>query len=188
MTDTTTVAFKQTDSVNNFLTFSFVGLEVITGIACAVILFFVNVEKTISKKHLALVEREKEACKKEGKEWLPSDERNAGEIERQEAEAEEIYKKELEEKCSKKGLNFEEEYKKHLDIVAFKKAKKDAKQKAAKEKEEKKLAMIESKKTDKTREKEKLREAKIEEMWAIEKIKGEKIYKKFQEELSSYNG
>ena len=78
------IAFVQNSGVNNFITFAFVGLEVITGLACAGILFFVNIEKTINKKHEALVEREKAQYAKEGKKWLPADERNALEIQKQE--------------------------------------------------------------------------------------------------------
>ena len=40
---TKTVSFIQTAGTNNFITFAFVGLEVITGLAAAGLLFFVNV-------------------------------------------------------------------------------------------------------------------------------------------------
>ena len=45
-----TVAAVQPDSVLSAITFAFVGLETITGIVLAVILFFVNVEKNIDKE------------------------------------------------------------------------------------------------------------------------------------------
>ena len=45
-----TVALRQPDSVNWVITFAFVGLEVFTGIALAVILFFLNVEKDLPAK------------------------------------------------------------------------------------------------------------------------------------------
>ena len=45
-----TVAFRQPDSVKNMFTFAFVGLEVFTGILCALILRFIKVEKTIDKE------------------------------------------------------------------------------------------------------------------------------------------
>ena len=45
-----TVAVQQSASVNNAITFSFVGLEVFTGIILAVILLFVDVEKRIGKE------------------------------------------------------------------------------------------------------------------------------------------
>lgn len=44
------VAATQPDSVISMITFSFVGLEAITGIVLAVILFFVDVEKNIEKE------------------------------------------------------------------------------------------------------------------------------------------
>ena len=45
-----TVAAAQPQSVLNMITFGFVGLEAITGIVLAVILWFVNVEKNIEKE------------------------------------------------------------------------------------------------------------------------------------------
>ena len=45
-----TVAMAQPDSVYQVITFAFVGLEVFTGIILAVILKFINVEKTIAKE------------------------------------------------------------------------------------------------------------------------------------------
>ena len=45
-----TVAATQSEAVKNVITFSFVGLEVITGIVLAVLLIFLNVEKDIGKK------------------------------------------------------------------------------------------------------------------------------------------
>lgn len=45
-----TVALVQPDSVKTMITFSFVGLETITGIVLAVLLFFLDVEKTVTIK------------------------------------------------------------------------------------------------------------------------------------------
>lgn len=47
---TLTVAMQQTASVNGAITFAFVGLEVFTGIALALILLFLNVEKNIGRE------------------------------------------------------------------------------------------------------------------------------------------
>ena len=44
-----TVAMQQAPGVNGAITFGFVGLETITGIVLAVILFFVDVEKIMDK-------------------------------------------------------------------------------------------------------------------------------------------
>ena len=184
------IAFVQQSGVNTFITWAFVGLEIITGILCAAILFFVNIEKTISKKHAILVEREKEAFAKEGKEWLPADERNAIEIAKQEAEAEEIYKEELKAKCAKKGLDFEVEYQKHLDAKKAKQDKIAQKQKLAKEKEKekeaKRLAKLTPEKKAKLEAKEALHKSRVEKLWKIEKVKGEQEYQKYQAELAKY--
>ena len=54
---TFTVAMQQTAGVNWVITFAFLGLEVFTGIALAVILFFVDVEKRIDKEQAEIKER-----------------------------------------------------------------------------------------------------------------------------------
>ena len=184
------IAFMQNSGVNNFFTFSFVGLEVITGLLCALILLFVNVEKTINKKQFVLVEREKELFKKEGKEWLPAEERNALEIARQEEESEKIFVQELKDKCKKLSLDFDKEYEKH---VLNKKAKKDkeiAKEAKSKEKQiqkaNKKLTKISKDKQIALEEKEKIKEEKINAYWEKEKMQGEKDYAYYQGELRKY--
>lgn len=52
-----TVAAAQSEAVKNVITFSFVGLEVITGIVLAILLIFLNVEKDISKKQAEIAAR-----------------------------------------------------------------------------------------------------------------------------------
>ena len=52
-----TVAATQSEAVKNVITFSFVGLEVITGIVLAVLLIFLNVEKDIGKKQAEIAAR-----------------------------------------------------------------------------------------------------------------------------------
>ena len=55
-----TVAATQTEAVKNVITFSFVGLEVITGVVLAVLLIFLSVEKDIGKKQAEIAaQREK---------------------------------------------------------------------------------------------------------------------------------
>ena len=57
-----TVALAQPHAVNWVISFAFLGLEVFTGLALAVILFFLNVEKNISKEQAEIKARhEKEA-------------------------------------------------------------------------------------------------------------------------------
>lgn len=184
------IAFVQNSGVNNFITFAFVGLEVITGLACAGILFFVNIEKTINKKHEALVEREKAQYAKEGRKWLPADERNALEIQKQEQEAEEYFKQELKEKCIKKHLDFDKEYQIHLDKIKLAKEKQEEKQKVQAEKAKLKKEKYESKLTPEKREKIAKKEKKMnesaEKIWKVEKPKGEKDYEYYQGELLKY--
>lgn len=184
------IAFVQNSGVDTFITFAFVGLEVFTGIACAALLFFVNIEKTINKKHEVLVEREKIQFAKEGKKWLPADERNAIEIAKQDEEAEEIYKEELKEKCAKKGLDYDTEYNAHLEKVKLAKEKQDVKQKAqvekARIKKEKSEAKLTPEKIEKLARSEKKKLAAIEKLWAVEKVQGEKAYEYYQGELAKY--
>lgn len=52
-----TVAFTQNLSTQQFITFSFVGLEVFTGIVLVVLLFFLNVEKGIEDKQTEILRR-----------------------------------------------------------------------------------------------------------------------------------
>ena len=59
-----TVAMQQPDSVNWVIAFTFVGVEVFTGIALVVILFFLNVEKDLPRKQAVLKARhEKEEAR-----------------------------------------------------------------------------------------------------------------------------
>ena len=192
---TGTVAFVQSGATNMFLTFAFVGLEVITGLACAAILFFVTVEKTIVRKQEVIVEREKEAFLKEGKTWIPAEERNRLEIEKQDAEAEEIFLQELKKTCAKKGLNYEEEAGKHRRALEEKKAKAEAKQKAAEEKErakalrmsqahERKLSKMTAEQVEKISARQSEKKSREETHWLKEKEKGEAFYRKMQAELN----
>ena len=54
-----TVAVVQSDTVQNVITFGFVGLEVFTSIILAVLLIFLNVEKDIDKKQAEIKTRER---------------------------------------------------------------------------------------------------------------------------------
>ncbi|MBR5547518.1 MAG: MFS transporter [Clostridia bacterium] len=55
--DGVTVAVQQSQSVQNVITFSFVGFEVFTGITLAVLLIFLNVEKDIGRKQAEIKAR-----------------------------------------------------------------------------------------------------------------------------------
>ena len=191
-----TIAFINEGS-KSFITFAFVGLEIITGLACAACLFFVNVEKTVHKKQLVLVEREKVEYARLGLTWKPSEERNAEQLLEQEKEAEEAFAIELKTKCEKKGLDFETELAKHQKEVAEKKAKQKAKEDAAKakqkakedatnEKHEKKLASMTPEQRAKYDAKMAKKQAKLEAIWKKEEAQGLVIYNKYQKELGVY--
>lgn len=186
----TSIAFVQNDLVNNFITFAFVGLEIITGIACAFILYFVTIERTIEKKHEVLVEREKQRFVQEGKKWIPADERNQLEILHQEQEALEIYKIELKTKCEKKHLDYdkllldhtlklEEQNKKRLAKEEQNKMKFEKKEKARLDK----FNALSDEKKNKIEKKKRDQEIRIEKIWEKEKAYGEKEYAKYQKEL-----
>ncbi|MBQ7243100.1 MAG: MFS transporter [Bacilli bacterium] len=190
------IAFVQNGGTNAFITFAFVGLEVFTGLLCALLLFFVTVEKTIDRKHAALIEREKEEYARIGKQWLPAEERNALELAQQEQEAEEAFEEELKVHCQKKGLDFETELAKHKTLVAKKKAKAQSKADAAKAKADAKQAKVEEKRhlkwgkmtpeqRAKAEEKNAKKAAKVDSLWKRECAEQEKIYAAFQKELAS---
>lgn len=192
---TAAITFVQNEGITNFFSFSFVGLEVITGLLCAALLLFVNVEKTIERKHQVLVEREKERFEKEGKKWLPAHERNAIELQKQEEEAEQAYKDELKNLCQKKGLDFDVEYEKHIKKVTLRKEKQKAKEEAIeknkllkeekiKEKNAKKIASMNKQQIKMLEEKIAKKEKALDELWEKEKTKGLIEYAHYQRELN----
>lgn len=191
------IAFVQSQGTNFFITFAFVGLEVITGLLCAAILLFVRVEKTIELKHEALIEREKEEYAKLGKEWLPAEERNAIEITEQEKEAEEAYESELRIRCEKKNLDFDKLLSEHKEAVAEKKKKTAQKEADAKAKAEAKQARISARKEAKyasysEEKKEQIarraadKAAKLKAFFEKECREQEVVYAKFQKELTAH--
>ncbi|MGM9859035.1 MAG: MFS transporter [Bacilli bacterium] len=190
---TDSIAFVQPSGVNHFITFAFVGLEVITGILCAFLLFFVNIEKTIAKKQEILVEREKIKYANEGLEWQPADVRSALEIKKQEEEAEQVFIDELKARCEKHNLNFEELYNEHLAKKSLKAKKQEeqqakalAKQKAKEEKIQAKYDKLSSEKKAKIEKTKALKEQQLEKIWSVEKERGELSYLQFQKELNQY--
>ena len=184
--------FDQNDSVINFIVFAFLGFEILTGLISAILIWFIDVEKNISRKQKVLVEREKEEFIKEGKVWLPSDERAAIKQEKDDLEAEEAYKEELVKKCEKEGKDFAKEYAIHLykkNLKAEKEHQKELKtinaEKAFNEKMKKKHAERLAKFNDKQKANYEKHQQKLEEKWIKEKERGERIYQKFQKELGN---
>lgn len=60
-----TLAMVQPDAVNRVISFSFLGLEVFTGIALAIILFFLDVEKDLPRKQVEIKARHEAKSAKE---------------------------------------------------------------------------------------------------------------------------
>lgn len=194
--DGVTIAATQPEAVSNLITFSFVGLETITGVILAGLLLFLSVEKTISRKQAMIRDRQKAATEARGEEWVAPeiqaeiDEKNFLE------ESERIFAEELKAKCSKKGLNYEQELEKHNKAVAEKRAKQAEKKRLAEEKQAAKIKKAEERKAEKLakltpdqiEKKEavkKRRQERDDAAWAIELEKGEAYYQKIQAELGA---
>ena len=189
-----TTVFVQSDTMNNLFTFFFVGFEVITGLLCALILLFVNVEKTITKKQQVLVERQKEACLAAGKTWISFADKARMEREEQALEAEQYALQELKARCEKEHTNYEAALAKHNAAKALrdqkaaeKKAKQDAKEMTAKQKKAEKEARKEAKKTPEQKAKEQLRERakqeKVNALYHEEETKFAPVYWRYQRAL-----
>lgn len=189
-----TTVFVQSDTMNNLFTFFFVGFEVITGLLCALILLFVNVEKTITKKQQVLVERQKEACLAAGKTWISFADKARMEQEEQALEAEQYALQELKARCEKEHTNYEAALAKHNAAKALrdqkaaeKKAKQDAKEMTAKQKKAEKEARKEAKKTPEQKAKEQLRERakqeKVNALYHEEETKFAPVYWRYQRAL-----
>lgn len=191
-----TIAAAQPEMVTNLITFSFVGLETITGVILAGLLVFLSVEKTISRKQAKIRERQKAAAEARGEEWIAPE--IQAEIDEQKfiEESEAIFAEELKVKCEKKGLNYEQELEAHKKKVSEQRAKQAEKKRIADEKTAAKLKRAEEKKAAKlaklTPEQLAAKEAKAKKRaeredasWAIESEKGEAYYQKIQAELAA---
>lgn len=190
-----TIAAVQNDAVKNVITFSFVGLEVFTGAALAILLAFFNVEKTLGKKQQIIRERQKANCEANGEEWIAPEIKAAQDEEKFILENEKAFAENLKNKCEKKGLDFEQELEKHNNQVADKKAKAEEKKRLAEEKRAANLEKAEQKKAQrlakltpeqlaKREERIKAKNERDEKAWEIEKQKGEEYYQKIQAELN----
>lgn len=195
--DGVTIAFEQSESVKNAITFAFVGLEAITGIVLAGLLVFLSVEKNIERKHKVILERQKAACEAKGEEWVAPEVRTAREEEMFLAESEKIFEKELAEKCRKKGLEYEKELARHKQITAAKREKTLEKKRLSQEKEARKeelknskkaraLAAMSSEELKKKEERDRKRALRDEAFWQKESAAGQAYYLKIQKELSGW--
>ena len=92
--------------------------------------FFFKIERDMPTVQHELEERKMAECKAKGIAYIPQSVMEKEERAKQAAEAEENRIRELQEKCAKKGLDFEKENQKVLDKRAAKKAKRKRKRKS----------------------------------------------------------
>ena len=194
--DGVTVAATQSAAVKSMITFAFVGLETITGIILAVLLLFLNVEKTIVRKQAKIREYQQADAEARGEEWVAPEIRAAQDEEKYLIENEEAFAAALKEKCAKKGLNFDDELSTHKQALSDKQRKAEEKKRIAEKKaaekakraEERKAAKIAALSPEKRaalEQKAKLRAEKEEREWREELKKGEAYRAKIQAELAA---
>lgn len=149
LVDGVTVAAQQSQAVKNMITFSFVGLETITGVILAVLLIFLTVEKTLSRKQAKIREYQKAEAAARGEEWISPEARAAEEEAKYLRENETAFEAALKEKCAAKGLDFEKELADYQKAAAEKAAKTAEKKHLAEEKEEAKAEKAKAHKEEK---------------------------------------
>ncbi len=146
LVDGVTVAAEQSQAVKNMITFSFVGLETITGIILAVLLIFLTVEKTLSRKQAKIREYQRSEAEARGEEWISPEARAAEEEAKYLRENETAFEAALKEKCAAKGLDFEKELADYREAAAEKAAKTAEKKRLAEEKEKAKAEKAKARK------------------------------------------
>ena len=196
LVDGVTVAAEQSQAVKNMITFSFVGLETITGIILAVLLIFLTVEKTLSRKQAKIREYQRSEAEARGEEWISPEARAAEEEAKYLRENETAFEAALKEKCAAKGLDFEKELADYREAAAEKAAKTAEKKRLAEEKEEakaakamvrkeEKLAALSPEKRLKKEQKEARRAEAEEAAWQRELAAGEAYRAKIKAELEA---
>ena len=193
---TFSVIYNQPEAVTTVFILFFVGLEAVAGLVYALMLLPVTVEKTVDKKLVIIRARQRAACEARGEVWAEPEVRAAEEQKRLDAEAEEYYRKELKERCQKKGSDYEAELQKHEDALRAKAEQQEAKERAGKEKAAKKAERLAQKREAKlsamapeqarrAQERKAARKARDEAAWQKEKAAGELVYQKMQAQLAA---
>ena len=196
LVDGVTVAAEQSQAVKSMITFSFVGLETITGIILAILLIFLTVEKTLSRKQAKIREYQKAEAAARGEEWVAPEVRAAEEEATYLRENELAFEAALKDKCAAKGLDFEKELADYQKAAAEKAAKTAEKKRLAEEKEksksekakarkEEKLAALSPEKRLKKEQKEAKRAEAEEAAWQRELAVGEAYRAKIKAELEA---
>lgn len=185
-----TIAAAQSAGVQDVIVFSFVGLETITGIVLAVLLIFLNVEKTVERKQAEIRMFQREKCLAEGREWVDPEVEAEREQARFEAEAEETALRELEETCKRKGWDYEQKRSEYQQRRAEEQEKKEQKRNAAEKKVAEKAAKADAKRaqkeagmSEKERARRKAKQERDDRAWAEEQRRGRAYRQKIQREL-----
>ncbi len=192
--DGVTKAFEQSQGTKDLITFAFVGLETITGLFLAILLLFLNVEKTIVRKQENIKEFRKEECEARGETYIAPEVLAEIEENKYRLENEEAYLASLKEKCAKKGWDYDAKAAEHKAKLEQEKAKKELKRKEEEakkeaslkkmaEKREAKLASLSEEKKKAFIEKEEKKRQKEEQAWAKELAYGLAYRKKIADEL-----
>lgn len=196
LVDGVTVAAEQSQAVKNMITFSFVGLETITGVILAVLLIFLNVENTLSRKQAKIREYQRAEAAARGEEWISPEIRAAEDEKKYLLENEKAFEVSLREKCRKKGLDFEKKLADYQKAAAEKAAKAAEKKRLAKEKQtakaereksraEAKLAALSPDARLEAERKREKRAAREEAAWQKELAAGEVYRAKIKAELEA---
>lgn len=185
-----TIAAAQSAGVQDVIVFSFVGLETITGIVLAVLLIFLNVEKTVERKQAEIRMFQREKCLSEGREWVDPEVEAEREQARFEAEAEETALRELKEMCERKGWDYEQKRSEYRQRRAAEQEKKEQKRNAAEKKAAEKAAKADAKRaqkeagmSEKERARRKAKQERDDRAWAEEQHRGRAYRQKIQREL-----
>lgn len=104
----------QNELCQRAITWSFVGVEAVSGIVLAIMVACITVEKGLDKVTAGLMERKKAQAEAAGVEWIDPVEAAKREEEETKAAAQEERIRKLREKCQRKGLDFESENAKYL--------------------------------------------------------------------------
>ncbi len=104
----------QNELCQRAITWSFVGVEAVSGILLAIMVACITVEKGLDKVTAGLMERKKAQAEAAGIEWIDPVEAAKREEEETKAAAQEERIRKLREKCQRKGLDFESENAKYL--------------------------------------------------------------------------
>ncbi|MBQ7688078.1 MAG: MFS transporter [Clostridia bacterium] len=119
----------QNAATQNFIAFEYIGVPMIMLAVMALIMVFLKVEDKLPMVHEALTSRRKAECEARGETYIDPEEKARLEQAENDRLAEETRIRELKERCSKKGLDFDEEEAKYQARLAAKQAKAEAKKK-----------------------------------------------------------